>query len=113
MRITSGKPIDFDAWAALAQRDPAAFEQQRMEVIEEFLQQIPSERRQPLRRLQWRVDRTRERASNPMSACIQVSRMMWDSLLGDGGLLDALERPDTLQTPRQPRARVLPFRRTN
>lgn len=107
------KQIDFDAWAALAQRDPRAFEQRRAEVIEDFLQQVPPDRQLPLRRLQWRIDRTRERAPNPMSACIQISQMMWDSLLGDGGLLDALERKGTARTPARPPARVLPFRRLN
>lgn len=107
------KQIDFDAWTALAQRDPGAFEQRRAEVIEDFLQQIPADRQLPLRRLQWRIDRTRERAANPMSACIQISQMMWDSLLGDGGLLDALEQNGPAPAPAQPRAHVLPFRRPN
>lgn len=104
--------IDFEAWADLARRDPAAFERLRTELIEDFLQQVPRERQERLRRLQWRIDRTRERASNPLSACIQISRMMWDSVLGDGGLLDALER---LRRPCRPpppirQARILPFR---
>jgi hypothetical protein len=48
-----------------------------------------------------------------MSACIQISQMMWDSLLGDGGLLDALEQNGPAPAPAQPRAHVLPFRRPN
>lgn len=107
------KQIDFDAWAALAQRDPRAFEQRRAEVIEDFLQQIPPDRQLPLRRLQWRIDRTRERAPNPLSACIQISQMMWDSVLGNGGLLEALEQNGTAPASAQPRARILPFRRPN
>jgi hypothetical protein len=83
--------IDFDEWADLAKRDPEAFERRRAQVIEEFLDQVPDDRRERLRCLQWRIDRTRERASNPVAACVRLSQMMWDSVLGDGGLLEALE----------------------
>lgn len=83
--------FDFDAWAELARRDPDAFEQLRAATIEHLLQQVPAERRQRLQGLQWRIDRTRELSSNPMAACIRISQMMWDSLLGPGGLLEALE----------------------
>lgn len=102
----NGTPhFDFDDWAELARRDPAAFERRRAQVIEEFLQDVPDDdRRHRLRCLQWRVDRTRERASNPMSACLRLSQMMWDSVLGDGGLLE------TLNTTRQPCAQPIPRR---
>lgn len=105
--------FDFDTWAELAKSDPAAFERQRTDAIEEFLRQVPGERRQRLRCLQWRIDHTRERAANPMSACLRISQMMWDSLLGDGGLLEALERLRRPCSPTvaRPRAKVLDFRR--
>jgi len=105
------KHIDFDAWAALAARDPQAFEQKRAELLEAFLQHVPAERRPRLQRLQWRIDRTRELAPNPLSACVQISQMMWDSLLGDGGLLDALEQLDQPRAETRPQARVLAFQR--
>ncbi|HEX5513085.1 MAG TPA: DUF3135 domain-containing protein [Gammaproteobacteria bacterium] len=110
--MDTSQQFDFDAWAELAKSDPAAFERQRIDAIEEFLQQVPLERRQRLRCLQWRIDHTRERAANPMSACLRISQMMWDSLLGNGGLLEALERlrrPCAPAVP-PPRAKVLDFR---
>jgi hypothetical protein len=112
----SSKPrphIDFDEWADLAKRDPVAFERRRARVIEDFLQQVPHRRRQRLRCLQWRIDRTRELAANPVAACVRISRMMWDSLLGDHGLLDTLEsgrRPCPRPASRCS-ARVLAFKR--
>lgn len=113
MPTNPSQDFDFDAWAELAKRDPAAFEQLRSDTIEALLQQVPANRQHRLRGLQWRIDRTRERASNPMAACIRISQMMWDSLLGPGGLLDALER---IRAPEQPpatapppQARVLDF----
>lgn len=75
----SVKPMDFERWAELATNDPEQFEEMRRAAIDEFLQSVSSERRQRLQRLQWRVDRVRERCSTPMAATIAISGMMWDS----------------------------------
>lgn len=102
--------IDFDDWSALARRDPEAFERRRAEVLENFIQQMPESKQHRMRCLQWRVDRVRERASNPVAACIRLSQMMWESLMGDGGLLEALEDfQHGRRSPRlsQPSARVV------
>ncbi len=81
---------DFDEWAALAREDPQAFEKMRLAAIDEYIASVPDTHRQRLRRLQWRIDQERRLARNPMSACLRISRMMWDSLLGEGGLRDQL-----------------------
>jgi len=113
MRQDDGIQFDFDEWAELAARDPDAFEAQRARALEQFIEQAPSERRQRLRQLQWRIDAERGRASNPLSACLRISRMMWDTLLGKGGLIEAIERlsgrPAPVPTAAKP-ARVLEFR---
>jgi hypothetical protein len=71
---------EFEVWAELAKTDPERFEALRLETIDDFIASVPGEdRRQQLRRLQWRIDRVRERSSNPLAACIALSRMMWDS----------------------------------
>lgn len=111
MSVDPCKHIDFDTWAELAVRDPQAFEKKRAELIEAFLQHVPANRRLRLQRLQWRIDRTRELAPNPLSACVQISQMMWESLLGDGGLLDALKQLEQPRPETRPRARVLAFQR--
>ena len=50
-----------------------------MEAIEEVIESAPAERQLHLRRLQWRIDMTRERAGSPMAATIAISKMMWDA----------------------------------
>ncbi len=71
---------EFEVWAELAKTDPVRFEALRLSTIDDFIAQVPGEdRRLQLRRLQWRIDRVRERAGNPLAACIELSRMMWDS----------------------------------
>ena len=72
--------VDFDEMLALAQQDPASFEEKRLEYIEAFLDNIPLEKQPRLRGLQWQVDQTRRLARTPMASCIAISNMMWDSL---------------------------------
>ncbi len=97
MRSAPNTHIDFDEWARLAAEDPAAFERRRAEVIDDFIAHAPPERRQRLRGLQWRIDGVRKTAANPTAACIRISSMMWDSVLGENGLLESLE---ALRAPR-------------
>lgn len=85
------QPRDFDEWRLLAIRDPVAFEKTRREVLEAVIAQAHERNRHRLEALQWRLDRVRERSTTPLAACISLSDMMWESLAGENGLLDALQ----------------------
>ena len=113
--------FDFDEWSQLAKDDPFAFEARRIALIEEYLRQFPQSGQRRLRGLQFRIDMVRRRARTPMGACLKISSMMWESLLGKHGLKDAL---DTLVTcpnqsvnatlrhsPLVTSARIIPFRK--
>jgi hypothetical protein len=102
--------VDFDQWADLAKTDPAAFETKRAEVIEDVIQRMPPHKQQHMRCLQWKIDQVRNQTSNPMAACIKLSELMWDSLVGPGGLRDALERIGKGDFQPPPKASVLEFR---
>ncbi len=82
--------FDFEKWSSLASTDPEAFEQHRKQVINNFIQDLPEEKQQRMRCLQWRVDSVRRLAKTPLAACIEISNMMWDSIKGKNGLLEAL-----------------------
>ena len=99
--------IDFDQWADLARRDPAAFEKQRTRTIESMLRRVPVHRQARLRRVQWKVDQIRGRCATPMSACVKLTALMWDSVLGTGGLKDRLEALYSTTGRRLPRAEVV------
>jgi len=113
--------FDFDEWARLARTDPSAFEARRLALIEDYLGQFPPPDQRRLRGLQFRIDMERRRARTPMAACIRLSAMMWDSLLGAHGLKTALDQllvhsssaaarpPRMVRIPRT--ARILPFRK--
>ena len=98
--------LDFDYLTDLAQSDPSEFERMRLNAIEAYLATLPQERQLRLRRLQWRIDQER-RSHSPMGACIRLSKMMWDQLLGPDGLVDSLRREGS--NPEPVRAKVIPF----
>jgi len=77
--------IDFDRWSKIARTDPETFEAMRTEIINDCIDNAPLDRQQRLRGLQWQIDCLRAQSSNPLSACIKISQMMWDTLqqLGD------------------------------
>lgn len=111
--------FDFDDWSRLAKDDPFAFEARRLALIEAYLRQFPQSGQRRLRGLQFRIDMVRRRARTPMSACLKISSMMWESLLGHHGLKAALD--NFLAFPEHPEpvistciatsARIIPFKK--
>jgi hypothetical protein len=106
--------LDFDRWAEVARTDPATFERMRREAIEAYINSVPEPNRERLRRLQWRIDQERRLAGTPLAGCIRLSRMMWQAVLGNNGLLDRVTEArarlaGTASRPPPASARVLPF----
>lgn len=105
--------MDFERWAELAANDPTEFEAMRRAAIEEFLASVSAERRLHLQRIQWRVDRVRERCSTPMAATIAISAMMWDAFydLHDQyqDLFGSKSAPRYKQSAIRKSAKILPF----
>jgi hypothetical protein len=99
--------IDFDTWVRLAQTDPQRFEDLRDRVLDYCITRAPSKRQDRLRRLQWRVNQVRNTASNPMSACISISNMMWSSFSHLDKVYEDLRHS---RRPFRRCARILPFR---
>ena len=86
----SRDPRSFDEWRSLATSDPEEFEQARRRVLDTVIAQSSEKRRQRLKAMQWRIDRLRERSATPLAACILLSDLMWNSLAGEKGLLEAI-----------------------
>ena len=104
--------FDFDSWAALAQQDPQAFEIERNRVIEHAINRAPAHTQQRLRGLQWKLDMIRHTSSTPMSACLRINKLLWESLAGKNGLLESLNRIRTGELPQLPAtntAKILAF----
>ncbi|MCW5626511.1 MAG: DUF3135 domain-containing protein [Burkholderiales bacterium] len=98
--------FDFEEWRDLAASDPEAFERRRLEAIEALIAQAPERERQRLRGLQFRIDMERQRSSNPLGACVRISRMMWERF---NDLQHALEDLGHTMT-RPPNAEPIPVR---
>ncbi|WP_052761244.1 DUF3135 domain-containing protein [Sedimenticola thiotaurini] len=105
--------VDFDQWLKLASTDMPAFEALRRTLINQVIEQASEEQRDRLRRLQWRIDQERRRCKSPMGACVRISRMMWDRLMGRDGLLERLQELTEEGFPRSSRitarAKVIPL----
>jgi hypothetical protein len=99
--------FNFDQWCELARQDPDEFERHRLLAIEQTIERTIDTARL-LRGLQWRIDTTRSLARTPLKACIDISGMMWDSLLA----LDfALKNPKQLLASQHHNAAIFQFRR--
>ncbi|MDH5300652.1 MAG: DUF3135 domain-containing protein [Gammaproteobacteria bacterium] len=107
--------FDFDRWMALAKQDPEAFEQQRVEFLQKFIDGLPERAKQRLQRVQWRVDMERKRCKNPMESTVRIYDMMWGSLSQTHDELCNLvamvdpESEFARIVPTPPKAKVLPF----
>lgn len=71
---------DFDALVALNERDPAAFEQLRRQLLDDAVSTAPAHHRPALARVLERIEASRREAASPMESTIAASRMMQESL---------------------------------
>ncbi len=98
--------FDFDEWAKLARDNPEAYEDKRRKMLEEVIKSTSPEIKRRMQGLQWKIDQIRSTSANPMASCLKISQMMWDSVLGEEGLLENMERlnsPDGLKEKSRPK----------
>jgi len=100
MKMLNNDDFVFDDWYQLAINDPEAFEEARLAAIESCLADIPEDRHQRLRGLQWRIDTLRTQSKTPLSACVKIYNMMWEKVTGEHGMIESIT---ALAEPHQPR----------
>jgi len=105
--------LNFETWMELWQDSPETFEYLRTKRINAYIESVPESYRERLRCLQWKIDKVRERAANPLAATIAISEMMWASFNSLGEkyreLATVLEGGQPSRPSRS--ATVLPFNR--
>lgn len=106
--LDSSPSFDFDAWAKLFVEDPQAFEKQRSDAIEQLIRQAPAHKQHRLRCLQWKLDRIRATAPNPLAASVRMNQLLWESLAGPYGLIERLHDPHATRPAPAP-DKVIPF----
>ena len=104
--FNDNQEIDFDELARLARENPDGFEATRKRMIQEVIDNASPEIKHRMEGLQWQIDQVRKTSSNPMASCLKISEMMWDSVLGEDGLLESMQQlnePQSLasRTPRE------------
>ncbi|MCP4287458.1 MAG: DUF3135 domain-containing protein [Gammaproteobacteria bacterium] len=113
---SSPENLEYKQWVEMARNDPELFENLRREAIDEVIEKAPESHRQRLRSLQWRIDQERRRSTSPLGACVRISRMMWESVAGRGGLLENLSQikkvpfGQSVSMASAPKAEVVEFR---
>ncbi len=102
----------FDVLLHLAQHDPEALEQLRLEQVKNLIDNAPPQLQQRLRGLQFEIDAQREIHSSALGACIKISEMMHESFFRLRNLLNQFSEQPTsssvyVEPPRK--AKVLHF----
>ncbi len=108
--ISSTPSFDFDNWAALARKNPQAFEIKRKIIIDQAISLAPPRRQARLRCLQWQLDQIRNTARTPLAASLRMQRMLWEKLAGESGLLACLQGSAGPKSLHCNTATILPFR---
>lgn len=101
--------FDFDRWADLALSDPQAFEIKRTNAVEAIINKASPRTRHKLRQIQWKIDTIRKTSATPLAASVRIQEMMWQSMLGEDGLLACLQRLPALEKQPGQTARILDF----
>ncbi|MDF1764025.1 MAG: DUF3135 domain-containing protein [Oleibacter sp.] len=70
----------FDVMMQMAKNNPEQLEELRLALVEDTITKAPVAYQRRLRGLQFQIDMERRLAGNPMGACINISKMMHDSL---------------------------------
>jgi len=104
--------FDFDTWARLAKDNPAEFERQREAALRATIAAAPSEFRQRLEGLQFRLNLERQRAGTPLGSCVRMNSLMWAGFYRlRKELNQAARRMPAGSEVGRPSAQVIPLRR--
>lgn len=85
--------LPFDEILKMATEDPDGFEVYRQKIINAFINNLPVEKHEQTRRLQWRIDQSTRHIKNPMVKLEVVYGQMMDSFLELGGYLQNGVKP--------------------
>lgn len=88
----------FERLREMAVNDPDALERLRQEYVKAAINTAPEEYRGRLEGLQFQIDGQRRLAKTPMAACINISKMMHESLHQLRGFIDGKE---TVEEPKE------------
>ena len=68
---------DFDFLSNLYKEDPKAFEEYRLEVLEELFNSLPEERQVKARQFQWRLESDLRNYKDPIAKYNRMVELFW------------------------------------
>ncbi len=93
----------------LAKRDPEELERLRAQQINQLIESAPEHLKARLKGLQFQIDCKRRLHKSPLGSCIEISRMMMDSLLSLSETLQRLDANECNTKSSHENAMVLTF----
>lgn len=107
VHIVSKVLPSFERLREMAIQDPDALERLRQEYIQAAINMAPEAYRHRLKGLQFQIDGQRRVSKNSMSACINISKMMHESLYQLQGFVNGQD--ESKQSVQKDEAVVLSF----
>lgn len=71
---------DYEELAVIARENPEHLEQIRQHFVEKHIRSAPDYMQRRLRGLQFQIDSLRQLHKGPLGSCVEISRMMYESL---------------------------------
>jgi len=69
---------DFDFLLALHEDDPEKFEEYRLQVLEDFFNNLPEENQLKARQAQWRLDNDLRKYKDPIARMNRMVELFWE-----------------------------------
>lgn len=88
------KGIDFDQLVDWAQNDPIKLEAFRRTEVDKLIEQASPAAQRRLRGLQFQIDSQCKLHQSPLGRCVQISKMMHDSLYQLGAVINGSNSRD-------------------
>lgn len=79
--------------------DPEAFAKKRLEIIEEFINSQPPEKRDNCRRRQWRIDQEMHKFKDQTAKYNRIVAMFWEQLAEFQRGLNLLTKAEPVEEP--------------
>jgi len=84
--------FDFELWSRLAKESPETFDAMCTASINEIIEHAAPDRQRRLEGLQWQLDQISQSSATPLSACMKISKLMWEQVTEEDGLQDKVNQ---------------------
>ena len=103
---------DFEDMVRMYEDDPEAFDRERQEIIDDFIENLPNEEcRLRMRQFQFRIDSQLRKYKDPVARMNKMVELFWEGFKTFQETLHACATGNPMVSANQPNAEILPFYR--